>query len=104
MSDPTPDPQIKRWELNTVIVELVVLAGITSGVAVGFLSHVQSLARVPVYVLNAIGFALLGILLIPAQSILFRVYRQQRRTSPITSVVWCVVAAGVYAVIARLMQ
>jgi hypothetical protein len=103
MSDSTSDLQIKRWELNTVIVELVLLAGITSGVAVGFLSRVPALTRVPAYVVNAIGFALLGILLIPAQSILVRVYRKHQ-ISPVSSAAWCVISAAVYVAISRLMQ
>ena len=103
MSDRLPDLQIKRWELNAVIVELVLLAGITSGVAVGFSSHVQSLAHVPLYVLNGVGFAFLGILLIPAQSILVRVHRQHQ-ISPVSSMAWCVISAALYVVISRLMQ
>lgn len=102
MNDLKPEVQIKRWELDAVVIELIVLSGVVTGVAVGAMSRLSALAHVPLYILNAAGFAFLGMLLIPAQSILIRVHRQHQ-ISPRNSMVWCVIGAVVYVVIARLM-
>jgi drug/metabolite transporter (DMT)-like permease len=103
MDDHKPELLIKRWELDAVVIEIIVLSGVATGVAVGFLSHLQSLKSVPFYVLNGAGFGFLGLLLIPAQSILVRVHRQHQ-ISPIRSAVWCVVCAFLYVVVVRLLQ
>ena len=96
------DLQIKRWELDAIVIELVVLSGVAMGVAVGFLSRLSTLG-LPLYILNGIGFAGLGMLLIPVQSILIRVHRQHQ-ISVRGSVAWCVVGAVVFIGVSRMMQ
>lgn len=95
--------QIKRWELDAVVIELVLLSGVVTGGAVGFVARLPSLKHVPFYALNGMGLGFVGLLLIPAQSILVRVHRRHQ-ISPIRSALWCVIGATVYVVVARLMQ
>jgi hypothetical protein len=103
MSDIKPEVLIKRWELDAIVIELIVLGGVATGVAIGTLSRFTALAHIPSYVLNGAGFAFLGVLLIPAQSVLVRVHRQHQ-ISVLSSVVWCVIGAAVYIVTVRLMH
>ncbi|MGH9422779.1 MAG: hypothetical protein ACRD3J_22590 [Thermoanaerobaculia bacterium] len=103
MDDVKPDVEIKRWELDAFVIEVIILSGVAIGGAVGFLARLPALRYVPFYILNGMGFGLMGLLLIPAQSILIRVYRKEQ-ISPGNSVIWSVVGVVVYVVIARLLQ
>lgn len=103
MDNIKPDLPIKRWELDAFVIEVVILSGVAIGSAVGFLARLPALRHVPFYILNGMGFGLMGLLLIPAQSVLIRVHRREQ-ISPRNSVIWCAVGVAVYVVIARLMQ
>jgi hypothetical protein len=95
--------QIKRWELNAIVIELVVLSGVAIGVGVGFLGRLPAFAHVPFEVLFGIGFAVLGILQIPGLSLLGRLH-YQHQVSVRRSIEMCLVSAVVYIAVARLLH
>jgi hypothetical protein len=101
--DSFTDVPVKRWELNAIVIEIVVLSGVTMGLAVGFLGRVPMFARLPRYVLNGIGFGFLGLLLIPGLSLLSR-QRQQQQISLRSGIARCVAGAFVYMAISLLLQ
>jgi hypothetical protein len=47
--------QIKRWELNAIVIELVVLSGVAIGAGVGFLGRLPAFAHVSFDVRFGIG-------------------------------------------------
>ncbi|MEA2237582.1 MAG: hypothetical protein QOC81_2306 [Thermoanaerobaculia bacterium] len=94
---------IKRWELNAIVIELLLLGGVATGLAVGLIARLPMLSRIPFYVVSAIGFGFLGILLIPVQGLLVRGQRV-RKQSLSSTIGWSVLSVFVYIAIARLMQ
>ncbi len=101
--DSTPEIQIKRWELNAIVIEIIVLSGIAMGVAVGFLGRLSMFASVPRDVLFALGFGFLGLLQIPGLSLLVRAHRQHQ-ISTRSSAVWSFLSVFIYIAISRLLQ
>jgi Co/Zn/Cd efflux system component len=101
--DAAPEMQIKRWELNAIVIELIVLGGIAMGVAVGCLERFSMPARVPRDVLFGVGFAFLGLLQIPALSLLVRA-RRQHQVSTGSSVAWSFLSVFIYVAVSRLLQ
>jgi hypothetical protein len=101
--DSAPEIQIKRWELNALVIELIVLSGVAMGVAVGFLGRLSMFAHVPREVLFAVGFGFLGVLQIPGLSLLVRAHRKHQ-ISPRSSLAWCAVSVIVYIAVSRLLQ
>ncbi|MDP9361887.1 MAG: hypothetical protein M3P29_10585, partial [Acidobacteriota bacterium] len=95
--------QIKRWELNAIVIELVVLSGVAMGLAVGLLSRLSVFARVPFYVLMGVGCGFLGILQIPVLSLLGRI-TYQHQISPRSRIAWCVLSVFIYIAMSRLME
>lgn len=101
--DSAPEIQIKRWELNAIVIELIVLSGIAMGGVVGFLGRFSMFAHVPRDVLFALGFGFMGLLQVPALSLLVRAHRQHQ-ISTRSSVAWCFLSVFVYIAISRLLQ
>ena len=101
--DSAPEIQIKRWELNAIVIEFVVLGGVAMGLAVGFLPRFSIVARVPRDVLFALGFGFLGLLQIPGLSLISRANRQHQ-ISMRSSVAWCFLSVFIYIAVSRLLQ
>jgi hypothetical protein len=101
--DSAPELQIKRWELNATVIELIVLSGVAMGVTVGFLQRFPMFARVPRELLFGLGFGLLGLLQIPGVSLLTRAHRQ-RQISTRSSIAWCFLGVFIYIAISRLLH
>jgi hypothetical protein len=101
--NPAPELQIKRWELNAIVVEFVVLGGIVMGLTIGLLGRLSMFGRIPRDVVFALGLAVLGLLQIPGLSLLSRAHRQHQ-VSTLSSVAWCFLSVFIYIAISRLLQ
>lgn len=101
--DPKSEVPIKRWELNAIMIEMIVLSGVTTGLAVGFLGRLSTFAQIPREALFGVGFVLLVVVQIPGLSVLARARGQGPMWSR-SSVAWCVVGVFVYVVVARLLR
>ncbi len=95
--------QIERLEIKAVVIEFMIFTGAAMALAAGFVSHLSIFLWIPFNVLIAIGFAALGFVLIPLQSLLTR-GQGARTLAPSIRIACCVVSAVVYLAISSQMQ
>jgi hypothetical protein len=96
-----PVVEIAEWELNTITLELLLLSAIVTGALTG-LGPRMIAPSVPRYIWATLGFGLLGLLLVPVQSIVSRT-RTGGTFSVRRAIEGVLIGTVVYGIVMRLL-
>ena len=94
---------VRRWELNAILLQSIVFAGAVMGGVVAVLLHGALVPRVPAPIAFGLGFFVLSVLLLPAESVLQRRY-YGRETAPWRVALWSAGAAVVAGALFALLR
>ena len=96
-----PVVEIAEWELNAIVIELLLLSAVVSG-ALAALGPRMIAPAVPRYIWASLGFGFLGLLLVPVQCIVSRA-RTGRTFSIRRALEGVLLGTVVYGIVMRLL-